>query len=182
MDTKGEIRSTSMDVKIDDIKKALDELKKRDTQIPPMTSSIKIDGKKLYEYQRKNIEIELEPRNVKLYDYEILSDLREFEGHKEIDIKVYVSKGYYVRALARELGILLGGSAILHELRRTKMNDYEVKDAIKVDDIEPSKVIKITDFLDYPKVNVKDYMRKLVLNGIELDERQTNQKGIFYQV
>lgn len=181
MDTDN-IVSYPMDVKKEDIIKALDKLKLEETQIPPLTSSIKIDGMKLYEYQRKNIDIEVKPRNVKLYDYEILSDLRDFNGHKEIDIKVSVSKGYYVRALARDLGILLNGKAILHELRRTKIGEYDIRNTKKLDDISIDDVIEITDFLKYPFVNVNDYLKKLVLNGVELDERQTNINGIFYVV
>ena len=60
------------------------------------------------------------------------------------------------------------------------MNDYDVKDAIKLDDLSENNVVGITDFLKYPSVEVLDYMRKLVLNGIELDSRQTNLKGVFY--
>ncbi len=180
MDTKEEIRSIDMDVNMNDIKKALDKLKDESEQIPPLTSAIKINGKKLYEYQRNNQDIDIKPRKVKLYDYEIISDLRDFNGHKEIDVRVKVSKGYYVRALARDLGILLNGCAILHELRRTKMDNYDVKNAKNLDEITENDVISITDFLDYPKVEVLDYMRKLVLNGVTLDERQTNLKGIFY--
>lgn len=180
MDTKDEIKSIDMNVDIDNIKKALDELKKENSQIPPLTSAIKINGKKLYEYQRDNQDIEISPRNVKLYDYEILSDLRLFNNHQEIDIKVKVSKGYYVRALARDLGKKLGGCAILHELKRTMIGEYSLDNAIELDDIDESKVIPITKFLDYPKVEVLDYMRRLVLNGITLDERQTKQKGVFY--
>ena len=180
MDTKEEIKSIDMEVNIEDIKLALDKLKDEEYQLPPLTSAIKIDGKKLYEYQRSNIDIDIKPRKVKLYDYEIVSPLRDFNGHKEIDVRVKVTKGYYVRALARDLGKMLGGCAILHELRRTKMNDYDVKDAIKLDDLSENNVVGITDFLKYPSVEVLDYMRKLVLNGIELDSRQTNLKGVFY--
>lgn len=182
MDTKEEIKSIDMEVNIEDIKLALDKLKDEEYQLPPLTSAIKIDGKKLYEYQRSNIDIDIKPRKVKLYDYEIVSPLRDFNGHKEIDVRVKVSKGYYVRALARDLGKMLGGCAILHELRRAKMDNYNVNDAKKLDDITEKDVIGITDFLNYPKVEVKDYMRRLVLNGVVLDERQTNQKGVFYVV
>ena len=180
MDTKEEIKSIDMEVNIEDIKLALDKLKDEEYQLPPLTSAIKIDGKKLYEYQRSNIDVDIKPRHVKLYDYEIVSPLRDFNGHKEIDVRVKVSKGYYVRALARDLGKKLGGCAILHELKRTMIGEYSLDNAIELDDIDESKVIPITKFLDYPKVPVLDYMRRLVLNGITLDERQTKQKGVFY--
>ncbi len=80
------------------------------------------------------------------------------------------------------MGKYLGGSAILHELRRTKMNEYDLADAKTIDEVSENDIIKITDFFDLPKVNVDDYMVRLVKNGIELDERQTNLSGIFYVV
>ncbi len=182
LDFESELTEIKTDISLDKIKEGLEYLKKQEEQIPPMTSSIKINGKKLLDYQRKNIDVDVKPRKVKLYNYEILSDLELVNGHYEIDIKLNVSKGYYVRALARDLGKYLGGSAILHELRRTKMNEYDVKDSKKLDDITDKDIISITDFFDLPEVNVEDYMVNLVKNGIELDERQTNLSGIFYVV
>lgn len=169
-----------MNVNINDIKKSLDNFLKQDTQIPPMTSAIKINGMKLYEYQRKNIDIELEPRNVKLYNYEILSDLRYFNNHQEFDLKIDVSKGYYVRSLARDLGVSLNGCAILHELRRIKIGDYGIELCKKIEDIKESDIISIFDFFKLDIVEVDDYMKRLVLNGVTLDERNTNKHGIFY--
>ena len=96
------------------------------------------------------------------------------------NISVKVSKGYYVRALARDLGEYLSGAAILHELRRTKMNEYSVDCAKRIADISDNDIISITDFFDLPKVEVSEYMAKLVKNGITLDERQTNLSGVFY--
>lgn len=179
MDTEN-ITEYSEDTSLEDIKLAMDKIKAYKSQIPPMTSSIKINGKKLYEYQRANQEVEIKSRDVTLYDYEIVSDIREYNGHKEIDIRVSTSKGYYVRAMARDLGKELGIHAILHELRRTKAGDYNVKDAIPLDDLTEKDVKSITQFFDFPKVEVKDYMRNLVLNGAFLDERQTHQNGVFY--
>ena len=167
-------------VSMDKIIEGLNYLKNTDTQIPPMTSSIKIDGRKLMDYQRKNIDVEVKPRNVKLYDYEILGDLSLVDNHYEIDVRLNVSKGYYVRALARDLGKYLGGAAILKELRRTKMNEYDVNNSKKIDEINENDIIKIEDFFDFPRVEVSDYLAKLVKNGVELDERQTTLNGIFY--
>ena len=180
LDFESDLREIKTDVSLDKIKEGLDYLKNQDSQIPPMTSNVKINGKKLIDYQRKNIEVEVKPRAVKLYDYEILSDLIYIDNHYEIDIKLMVSKGYYVRALARDLGKYLGGSAILHELRRTKMNEYDVKSAKKIDELSSSDIISITDFFELPKVEVDEYLAKLVKNGITLDERQTELNGIFY--
>ncbi len=180
LDFESDLREIKTDVSLNRIKEGLEYLKSVDTQIPPMTSNVKINGKKLIDYQRRNIEVEVKPRAVKLYDYEILSDLMLNNDKYEIDIRLKVSKGYYVRALARDLGKFLGGSAILHELRRTKMNEYDVSCAKKIDELSSSDIISITDFFDLPKVEVDEYLAKLVKNGITLDERQTELNGIFY--
>ena len=180
LDFESELEDVKTDVSLDKIKEGLEYLKGLDSQIPPMTSNVKINGKKLIDYQRKNIDVDIKPRNVKLYDYEILGDLSKYNDHYEIDIRLNVSKGYYVRALARDLGQYLGGSAILHELRRTKMNEYDVINAKKIDEITDKDIISITDFFNLPKVSVDDYIAKLVRNGVTLDERQTDLSGIFY--
>ena len=67
-------------------------LSKKTKQIPPLTSAIKVNGKKLYEYQRKGIDIEVKERNIKIYSSGILSDLRYIDNHYEIDIKLNVIK------------------------------------------------------------------------------------------
>ncbi len=182
LDFESDLESIETNVSLDKIREGLEYLKCQDTQIPPMTSNVKINGKKLIDYQRKNIDIDVKPRYVKLYDYQILSDLELVDGHYEINIRLVVSKGYYVRALARDLGKYLGGSAILQELRRTKMNEYNVCNAKLLDDICEKDIISITDFFDFQRVNIDDYMVKLVKNGITLDERQTDISGVFYVV
>ncbi len=181
LDTCGNIiNDMEMKPNLEDIKRALDELKEEREQIPPMTSAIKVNGMKLYEYQRKNIDIEIEKRKVELYDYEIKSDLRFVDNHFEIDIMLHVSKGYYIRSLARDLGIKLNGCAILKELRRTKSGEFSIDEAIKIEDVTDKNVISIFDMYKLPTVEVDEYMEKLVLNGVMLDERQTKLNSLFY--
>jgi len=156
---------------------AIDKLKHEEEQLPPMTSAIKVDGKKLYEYQRKGIEVKVEKRKVKINDIELI----EYDiNNKKCIIKLNVSKGFYVRSFARDLGILLNSDAIISELRRTKIDNLDIKDSITLDDLNTNNIIKIEDFFDFPKVEVSDYIAKLVKNGVTLDERQTTIKGIFF--
>lgn len=169
-----------MNPTIEDINNALQVLKNTKTQVPPLTSAIKIDGMKLYEYQRKGIEVELPKREVTLKEYEIVSDLRNVDGLYEIDIRLFVSKGYFIRSLARDLGELLGGKAILKDLRRTKSGEYSILDSVKLDEINENSIIPIFDFFKFKYVDVKDYMIPLVRNGITMDERQTNIHEPFY--
>jgi tRNA pseudouridine55 synthase len=156
---------------------AIDKLKHEEEQLPPMTSAIKVNGKKLYEYQRKGIEVKVEKRKVKINDIELI----EYDiNNKKCIIRLNVSKGFYVRSFARDLGILLNSDAIISELRRTKIDNLDIKDSVTLNDLNTNNIIKIEDFFDFPKVEVSDYIAKLVKNGITLDERQTQIKGIFF--
>ena len=174
------IKEIDMKVNLDDIKKCVNELSKKTKQIPPLTSAIKVNGKKLYEYQRKGIDIEVKERNIKIYSSEILSDLRYIDNHYEIDIKLNVSKGFYVRSYARDLGIMLNGNAVLKELRRTKAGEFCVENSVSLDELREEDCISIFKQFDFPKVEVNDYLKNLVLNGVTLDERQTTINQVFY--
>ena len=174
------IKEIDMKVNLDDIKKCVNELSKKTKQIPPLTSAIKVNGKKLYEYQRKGIDIEVKERNIKIYSSEILSDLRYIDNHYEIDIKLNVSKGFYVRSYARDLGIMLNGNAVLKELRRTKAGEFCVENSVSLDELREEDCISIFKQFDFPKVEVNDYLNNLVLHCCNLDERQTTINQVFY--
>lgn len=179
MDTKN-ISKVKMNVTLEAIKEALLILKNKKTQIPPMTSAIKINGKKLYEYQRQNIDVELKERNVQLFDYEIKSDLAKEDDVYYIDIYLHVSKGFYIRSLARDLGELLNGKAILKDLRRISIGNFNINDSIKLEDLSINNIIPITSILKFDKLEVNDYIAHLVSNGITLDERQIKTDKVFY--
>ena len=168
-----------MDVNLSDIKKNIEILKNKTKQIPPMTSAIKINGKKLYEYQKKGIEVEVEKRKIKINDIELIEYNKEL---KECVIRLNVSKGFYVRSFARDLALLLNSDAIIKELRRTKIENLDIKDSKELDSITKDDIIPIDKFFDFPRVEVDDYIAKLVKNGITLDNRQTTIKGVFFVI
>lgn len=183
LDTDSEITNeVNMQFTYEDLLKALEILKNKGKQIPPMVSAIKIDGKKMYELARKGIEIELPEREVKIYNYEILSELRTIDNHLEVDIKLDVSKGFYVRSFARDLGKLLGGCAIMKSLRRTKAGEFDVAFATTFEEITTNNIVSIYDIFKFNKLNVNDYIAKLVKNGVVLDERQIITNEPFYVV
>lgn len=183
LDIDGNITNNiDMDFTFEELKEKVAQLSKEKTQIPPMTSAIKVNGKKLYEYQRKGIEVEVQPRSINIYDYEILSDLRRVDNHLEIDIRLNVAKGFYVRSFARDLGKALGGVAILKELRRTFAGEFNVKNSKTLDLITSDDIKSIEDIFDLPRVEVNDYIARLVKNGVVLDERQTSINQNFYVV
>ncbi len=97
-------------------------------QVPPMHSALKRDGRPLYEYARKGIELERAPRAVTIHSL----DLRSFEGdHIEFDVDC--SKGTYVRTLAEDVGEVLGCGGHLTALRRTRIGSLHLEEAFTLD-------------------------------------------------
>ena len=167
----------------EELERALNEIKSFKKQIPPMVSAIKIDGKKLYELERKNINIELEPRDIEIYNITKLSGLRNVDGHLEVDLIIDCSKGFYVRSFARDLGILLGGKAIMKELRRIRSGEFNIQNSTPLDEITADNLISIESmFPNFERLTVNDYIAKLAMNGVVFDERQIKTDIPFYVI
>lgn len=98
-------------------------------QVPPMFSALKRDGKTLYELAREGVQLELEPRTVTISMLNVLSYENEV-----LTIEVTCSKGTYIRVLAEDIGRALGCGAHLVGLRRTKVGDLSIEDAVLLDD------------------------------------------------
>jgi tRNA U55 pseudouridine synthase TruB len=127
-------------------------------------------------------EIDIPARDIKIYNYEILSEMKLVDNHLEVDILLDVSKGFYVRSFARDLGKLLGGCAIMKELRRIKTGYFDIKMANKIENITTNNIVSIYDIFKFKRVQVNDYIAKLVKNGIILDERQVIINEPFYVI
>lgn len=133
----------------------------------PIYSAIKIKGKKLYEYARNNIEVELPARDIEIYNIELL----EYKDDL-ITFKVEVSKGTYIRSLIADICSKLGTVGVMQSLLRTKQGDFKVEDANKIEDILNDKYTVIsydTVFKNYPIVNLKEMEYQKVLNGVKMD-------------
>lgn len=97
-------------------------------QLPPVFSALKKDGKRLYEYARRGEEVKISARKVNISEFEITAiDL------PNVDFRVVCSKGTYIRSLAHDFGKALNSGAHLSALRRTRIGNYTVKDALTVD-------------------------------------------------
>lgn len=99
-------------------------------QVPPMFSAIKVDGQPLYKKARKGERIEIEPREVEIFNF----NFTRIEL-PEIDFEVSCSKGTYIRSLAHDFGKALHSGAYLTALRRTKVGDFDIKDAWSLDNL-----------------------------------------------
>ena len=101
------------------------------TQIPPMFSALKFEGKPLYEYARQGIEIERKSRQVTIYDI-TLNKIEE----SIVILEVSCSKGTYIRTLAEDIGHALGCGAYLKGLERTQTGNFQLSDALTIEAIE----------------------------------------------
>lgn len=97
-------------------------------QTPPMFSALKRGGRRLYELARKGEQVELEPRKVTIYSFDVLD-----VALPEIRFQITCSRGTYVRALARDLGKDLGCGAFLKILRRTRVGQYAAGSALSIE-------------------------------------------------
>lgn len=102
-------------------------------QQPPVFSALKKDGKRLYEFARNGEEVEIPFRKITISEFEITRiDL------PNVDFRVVCSKGTYIRSLANDFGKALNNGAHLSALRRTKIGDFSVANAISISDFESS--------------------------------------------
>jgi len=100
-------------------------------QIPPMYSALKQNGKRLYKLARKGVEVERQPRDITIYDFKI----KRIEL-PEIDFEIRCSKGTYIRVIADDFGAKLNCGGYLKALRREAIGEYNVADALTVEEFE----------------------------------------------
>ena len=134
----------------------------------PLYSAVKIDGKKLYEYGRSNVDIELPKRNVKINSIKLVSDIDYKNGKVYFSFLTNVSKGTYIRSLINDIGKKLGTYGTMIELRRIKQGNFKIEDSSSYDDL---KIISIEDVLKkYYTVELDDELYKKVSNGVKLKD------------
>lgn len=138
------------------------------TQIPPMYSALKLNGKRLYDLARKGITVERKPRNIKIYSLELIN----FDFDKqECVIKTTVSAGTYIRTLIDDLGIALNNFAHMTDLVRTQCSGFTIDDSFTIEDENSegviNKIIPLEEVLfDFNKLNVNDEILKNLKNGM----------------
>ncbi len=132
MDLTGkEIEKKSIpSLSIDKVKEVLNSFLGKSKQLPPMTSAIHVNGQKLYKLAHQGKEIDRPLRDIEVKEIELL-DLKE----DEVIFRAVVSKGTYIRVLGSDVANKLGTVGHLSELRRIKVGPFNVKDAVKMEDV-----------------------------------------------
>ena len=145
------------------------------SQIPPMYSALKVNGKKLCDLARSGIEIERKPRTVQIFELTV-----EQIQLPRVKLKVHCSKGTYIRTLCYDIGKKLGCGGCMESLVRIRSGMFSVADALKLSDIKKmaelgqlEKQLIPADqlFLDYPHAQVHREFQKLLINGNRLPKR-----------
>ena len=152
-----------------DLEPALASLRGRIQQVPSAVSAIKVNGKRAYDLVRRGVEVELKAREVDVTRLDALA-FRPGVGILDVDIDVECSSGTYVRAIARDMGKILGVGGHLTALRRTRIGDYDLSVAVELGDFPPA-MMSMADAAkrSFPCVTVDSGMATDVGYGRRLD-------------
>ena len=159
-----------------DIEKALSKYRGKYNQEVPKYSAIHVNGKRLYEYARNNIEVELPKREVEVFDL-VLKSFEKCDNRYTFYIISHVSKGTYIRSLIRDIGLSLGYPCTMMELTRVKQGAFTIDQAVDLEDINNDKILSIDKALtNLNSITVDNDTAKKVLNGAVLDLNVNNDK------
>jgi len=162
-DSEGNIieKQDVKDISIKKIEEVLISFIGKQEQIPPMYSAIKVNGKKLYKNERKGETVDLKPRQIEIYDIKLIeiNDL-------DIVFEVSCSKGTYIRSLCEDIAKKIGTVGYMKALNRTVVGEFDIKNSVKLDEVDSSKIIYIEEFLkDKENIILEKNKLELFLNG-----------------
>ena len=151
------------------VKEVLNSFIGKQTQIPPMTSAIHVNGQKLYELAHKGIEVERKPRDIEVFEISLIS----FEEGKII-FSAKVSKGTYLRTLGEDIADRLGTVGHLTALRRVKIHNYSITQAKTIDQINENSLVSIETILKevMDEVFVDDTKLVKIKNGVSFNKNE----------
>lgn len=120
-------------------------------QIPPKFSAVHINGKRAYQLAIKDLPVEIREKDIEIYDLSLIS-----LSENTITFRATVSKGTYIRSLGRDIASRLSNLGYLISLRREKVGDFDVKDAIKLDNIKDDSLISFEKMTGFPDIEILD--------------------------
>ena len=174
LDITGNIlKEEKVSISKEKIEEVINKFPKKYLQEVPKYSAIHVDGKRLYEYARNNIDVELPKREVEIYSLRLLDiDI----NNNTFKIEASVSKGTYIRSLIRDIGNMLNVPCTMNSLERTRQGIFDIKDAYNLEEVDSNtKLISILDSLNnLEKIKVEDDLIKKVENGMILEFNTNN--------
>lgn len=167
-----------------DLKNSLRSFEGEIEQVPPIYSAIKVDGKKLYEYARKGLEVEIKPRRVFISRIELI----DFdENAQNAKVLIACSKGTYIRSIAYDLGRTLECGAYLTGLVRTQSGQFNLKNSVALDELHDvsdiiSNIINPLDVMTLPKYIMNEQEKERVIHGMSLTNKSNINSDIVFLV
>ncbi len=178
LDTTGKVLKTqNTELKKEELIKALNSFIGTYEQEVPIYSAVKINGKKLYEYARCNIDVTLPKRNVTIHDIELLDFNKD-----NYKFSVRVSKGTYIRSLIKDINDKLNVIGSMEDLIRIKQGMFSLDDSYTLDNIKNKeyKLISIEEVLkNYNTVTIDEALYKKIKNGAIIDNTYNADKIVF---
>lgn len=142
-------------------------------QIPPKYSALKVDGERAYALARKNVEFELQKRQIHIFENTLIN----FNGSDEITFLCRVSKGTYVRTLGEDIAVKLGTVGHLTALSRVKTGEYSIEQSHKSKDVKEEYLISVDDLLkSYPSEILQGGDIKKASNGMRMELKKHSEK------
>jgi len=171
------IRETSPILNRSELERILSNFTGKISQVPPMYSAVRKEGKHLYEYARKGIPIEINPREVSIYKL----NLEEwFDGQfPKAILDIECSKGTYIRTICHDLGQTLGCGAHMSYLVRVRSGPFKIQESWTLEEIEEavcdgnfSFILPLTAGIDLPKVSLSGLRSNAFRNGLPTKREQ----------
>lgn len=160
------------------IKEILKTFVGKQEQMPPMYSAIKVKGKKLYEYARKGQTVEIQPRQIEIYDIKLMELDRE---NNQLQFQVSCSKGTYIRSLCEDIAKRLGTVGYMCELNRVQVGDFNINNSVTVEELQENAdevdrhLISLERlFENKTSINLNSKKLQLFLNGVQLTVQETD--------
>lgn len=190
-DASGECLETTpvSDIAVEEVDLALRSFIGEITQIPPMYSAVKVNGKRLYEYARAGQTVERPERHVTIYDFKRTSSLKFKNGCCYFDFEVACSKGTYIRTLSVDLGKKLGYASHMSYLEREASAGLRLENALTLAEITDKVALEDFSFLlpieygvmDLPRVDLTEDQKINISFGrkIALDRKDEQLAGFY---
>lgn len=157
----------------------------KQTQVPPIYSAIKVNGKKLYDYARKGIKVDVPAREIEIYGINLVDFNKE---NKTIAFDVECSKGTYIRSLCEDIADKLNTVGYMLDLDRLIVGDFKIENSVTIDELEANAnneewvnnhIISAEEIMEkYPRIDIPTKKLDCFLNGVKLDV-ENKEDGVY---
>ena len=154
---------------LDEIKKILPSFIGKQSQMPPKYSAKNVNGKRAYDLARNNIDFELNPKEIEIFNIEYLSQ----DGSTAFTFQIECSSGTYIRSIGRDIAGRLDSLATMTKLIRTKSGKFDIENSVDFDSLNEENILnyllKIEDVFDLDIIQVDDTQAKKLKNGVAIE-------------